>query len=62
MQQVSPESEAIFDFILELYRQCKGDFAGLFRSCKLSDEDLRYFQEYAAMFLGNLGNYKVGDY
>jgi dipeptidyl-peptidase-3 len=59
MRQVSPESESILDLILALHEQCSGDFASLFRSCQLSDEDLEYFQNYAATFLANLGNYKV---
>jgi dipeptidyl-peptidase III len=60
MRQVSPESESIFDLILALYSQCNGDFASLFHACQLSDGDLGHFQDYAAIFLANLGNYKVG--
>jgi dipeptidyl-peptidase-3 len=59
MRQVSPESESIFNLILALYKRCDGDLVSLFRSCQLSDKDLEYFQEYAATFLSNLGNYRV---
>jgi dipeptidyl-peptidase-3 len=59
MRQVSPESESIFNLILALYGHCNGDFASLFRSCQLSNEDLGRFQDYAAIFLGNQGIYKV---
>jgi dipeptidyl-peptidase-3 len=59
MRQVSPESESIFDLILALYKHCGGDFASLIRSSQLSDEDVVFFQEYAATFLSNLGNYRV---
>lgn len=59
MRQVSPESESIFNLILALYSHCNGNIASLFRSCQLSDEDLGHFQDYAAIFLANLGNYKV---
>ncbi|KAE9375368.1 dipeptidyl peptidase III [Stipitochalara longipes BDJ] len=58
MRQISPESESIFDLILALYKHCAGDFASLFRSYQSSEEDLAYFQDYAATFLSNLGNYR----
>lgn len=62
MRQVSPESEGIFDLILTLYKQCNADLAAHFRSCGLFDEDLEHFQEYAAIFLSNLGNYRVSSF
>jgi dipeptidyl-peptidase-3 len=59
---VSPESESIFDFITELHRSWNGDWAGCQKKAGVSDEDLKHFLEYAAMFLGNCGNYKgMGD-
>ena len=62
LRQVSPESEAIFDFIIELYKTSNGDWAPLQKTAGVSDDDLKYFLEYAAMFLGNCGNYKgFGD-
>ena len=62
LRQVSPESESIFDFITELHRNWNGDWAACQKKAGVSDDDLKYFLEYAAMFLGNCGNYKgMGD-
>ena len=62
LRQVSPESEAIFDFIIELYKAFNGDWTAAQRKSGISDDDLKYFLEYSAMFLGNCGNYKgFGD-
>ncbi|KAI2794330.1 putative dipeptidyl peptidase 3 [Penicillium oxalicum] len=62
LRQVSPESEPIYDLILALHRACNGDWKSLAQKTQVSDEDLRYFLEYAAQFLGNCGNYKgFGD-
>ncbi|RAH84078.1 dipeptidyl peptidase [Aspergillus japonicus CBS 114.51] len=62
LRQVSPESEPIYDLIVELHRACNGDWTDLARRTDVSDEHLRYFLEYAAQFLGNCGNYKgFGD-
>ncbi|OJK02562.1 hypothetical protein ASPACDRAFT_76958 [Aspergillus aculeatus ATCC 16872] len=62
LRQVSPESEPIYDLIVELHRTCNGDWTDLARRTNVSDEHLRYFLEYAAQFLGNCGNYKgFGD-
>lgn len=62
MRQVSPESESIFDFIIELYNSSKGDWAGLQKKSGIAPQDLQHFLEYAAQFLGNCGNYKgFGD-
>lgn len=59
---MSPESEAIYDFILSLHRACKGDWKQLQQDRGVSDDDMRYFLEYAAQFLGNCGDYKsFGD-
>lgn len=59
MRQVSPESIAIFDYILELYRSCAGDWAGLAADTGVLMADLRHFIDFAAVFLGNVGNYFV---
>ncbi|KAL6409842.1 Peptidase M49, dipeptidyl-peptidase III [Ilyonectria robusta] len=56
MRQVSPESPDIFDFILELYRACSGDWNTLVTECNILLEELEAFLEYAGMFLCNLGN------
>ncbi|KAJ9630795.1 hypothetical protein H2203_001320 [Taxawa tesnikishii (nom. ined.)] len=62
LRQVSPESEAIYDFITELHRGCGGDYSKIKSSAGISDEDLEHYLNYAAQFLGNAGNYKsFGD-
>ncbi|KFY35503.1 hypothetical protein V494_05841 [Pseudogymnoascus sp. VKM F-4513 (FW-928)] len=62
LRQVSPESEAIYDFILALHRASAGDWSAYATRAGVSAQDLRYFLEYAAQFLGNSGNYKgFGD-
>ncbi|RYO94736.1 hypothetical protein DL764_007793 [Monosporascus ibericus] len=61
-RQISPESEAIFDFILALYKSSAGDWKALQAKASISDEELDHFFSYAAQFLGNNGNYKsFGD-
>lgn len=64
LRQVSPESPAIFDFILELYRSSGGDWDALLRSLiqngkPVQRNDLDRFLTYAATFLSNVGNYYV---
>ncbi|KAL1983579.1 hypothetical protein VTN96DRAFT_10239 [Rasamsonia emersonii] len=62
LRQVSPESEPIYDLIISLYKASNGDWEGLAKKTGVSAEDLRFFLEYAAQFLGNNGNYKgFGD-
>ncbi|KAI9713846.1 MAG: hypothetical protein M1820_000576 [Bogoriella megaspora] len=62
MRQVSPESEDIYDFIMELQNASKGDWKTLQKTADISDEALNQFLLYAAQFLGNMGNYKsFGD-
>ncbi|KAI1007998.1 putative dipeptidyl peptidase 3 [Podosphaera aphanis] len=62
LRQVSPESENIYDFILELCRSSNGDWKSLQNEAKITPEDLQSFLEYSAQFLGNCGNYKgFGD-
>lgn len=59
---MSPESEYIFDLILALYAKCQGNWDQLAKEASVPAEDSKYFLEYAAQFLGNLGNYKgFGD-
>ena len=55
LRQVSPESEPIYDFIIALHKSCNGDWKSLQEKAKISDDDLKYFLEYAAQFLGNCG-------
>ena len=59
LRQVSPESEGIYDLILQAYNACNGDWANLGTKTGVSEQNVQYWKEYAAQFLGNLGNYKV---
>ncbi|KAF8540010.1 peptidase family M49 [Trichophaea hybrida] len=62
LRQVSPESEAIYDLIIRAYGICGGDWAKLGRETGVSEQNVQYWKEYAAQFLGNLGNFKsFGD-
>jgi dipeptidyl-peptidase-3 len=62
LRQVSPESEAIYDLIVALHRACDGDWTALGQKAGVDSAEVRLFTEYAAMFLGNMGNYKsFGD-
>ncbi|KXJ95794.1 peptidase family M49 [Microdochium bolleyi] len=62
LRQISPEAEAIYDFILALHKSCGGDWKALQSKAGISDEELDHFLQYAAQFLGNNGNYKsFGD-
>lgn len=48
--------------IIQLYHYSGGDWKYLQKQSGLSDEDLDHFLDYAAQFLGNVGNYKsFGD-
>lgn len=59
---MSPESEDIYDFIIELYKTCNGDWKSVQEKAGITAEDLQHFLEYAGQFLGNCGNYKgFGD-
>lgn len=62
LRQVSPESESIFDFIIELYNATSGDWKALQEKAGVADQDLSFALEYFVQFLGNCGNYKgFGD-
>ncbi|KAF2790206.1 dipeptidyl-peptidase III [Melanomma pulvis-pyrius CBS 109.77] len=62
LRQVSVESEYIYDFIIALHKHTSGDYASLAKETGVSSEDLDAYLNYAAQFLGNLGNYKsFGD-
>lgn len=61
LRQVSPESIDIFDFILELYQSCSGDWDMLVAEGCIGQEDCDAFLDYAATFLSNVGNYYVRD-
>ncbi|KAI9811063.1 MAG: hypothetical protein M1827_005645 [Pycnora praestabilis] len=57
LRQVSPESTPIFDFILELYRSCEGQWPQLAERTAVPMSQVYTFLEYSAVFLGNIGNY-----
>ncbi len=59
LRQVSPESIDIFDFILELYGSCSGNWDMLVAEEYINQEDCDAFLDYAATFLSNIGNYYV---
>ena len=58
-RQVSPESTPIFDFIMELYALCRGDWKSLISEDGITAHDCAAFLRYAATFLSNIGNYYV---
>lgn len=48
--------------IIELYKACDGNWEALRKQAGVGEDDIKYFLEYAAQFLGNCGNYKgFGD-
>ncbi|CAN6667978.1 hypothetical protein TRVA0_040S00254 [Trichomonascus vanleenenianus] len=62
LRQVSPESEAIYDLVLDIYKAVGGNWADLESKSGLSSDEIEQFKEYASQFLSNLGNYKsFGD-
>ena len=62
LRQISPESEPTYDLILTLHKNCDGDWNALAKKAGVDEAEVTHFLEYAAMFLGNNGNYKsFGD-
>ncbi|KAF8474662.1 peptidase family M49-domain-containing protein [Kalaharituber pfeilii] len=62
MRQISPESEAIYDLIVGLYKAVEGDWDKLGKEIGVDPQNMKLWLEYAACFLGNAGNYKsFGD-
>jgi dipeptidyl-peptidase III len=62
LAQVSPESVPIYDLIIALHKACDGDYKQLGEKTGVDAEKVKWWVEYAAMFLGNCGNYKgFGD-
>jgi hypothetical protein len=59
LRQVSPEAPFIYDFILELYSACSGNWDKLVEQGDLKEQELEAFLDYAATFLSNIGNYYV---
>lgn len=58
LRQTSPESEGIFDFILELHKGCNGRWDKLLES-GITQDHLNTWLEFAGMFLSSLGNHYV---
>ncbi|KAI0893450.1 dipeptidyl peptidase III [Annulohypoxylon nitens] len=56
LRQTSPESEGIFNFILELHKACGGKW-NQFCNSGISQEYLDAWLEFCGMFLSSLGNY-----
>lgn len=59
LRQVSEEAIGIFDFIMELYNWCSGQWIGLAKDADVDVTSLEEFLTYAATFLSNVGNYYV---
>ena len=56
---MSPESESILDFILELFQIAGGSWTKVVDQANISAVELEQFLNYAAVFLANIGNYYV---
>lgn len=62
LRQISPESEPIYDFILNAHKGKEGEWVQVQQKAGITEEELHHFLHYAAQFLGNNGNYKsFGD-
>lgn len=59
MRQVSHEAIGIFEFIMELYASCSGDWRALSNRLEVESQEMDAFLDYAGTFLSNLGNYYV---
>ena len=63
LRQVSPESNTIFDLIMQLYETCKDRFEGkwhtLADACNVPRAEIDAFLRYAATFLSNVGDFFV---
>ncbi|KAM7206109.1 dipeptidyl-peptidase 3 [Naviculisporaceae sp. PSN 640] len=57
LRQTSPESEGIYDFILELHRACDGKWDVL----DATPADMEAWLEFAGLFLSSLGNRYAAD-
>ena len=58
-EQVSPEANGIFDFIMAIHRSCNGDWHALAEKLSISGPQIEGFVQYAASFLSNVGNFYV---
>ncbi|KAI4915279.1 hypothetical protein J4E85_010404 [Alternaria conjuncta] len=57
LRQTSLESEAIFNFIIEAYRACEGEWSQFEEVCAVTGDEVKAFLSYAGLFLYNLGNF-----
>ncbi|KAL9615522.1 MAG: hypothetical protein Q9167_000035 [Letrouitia subvulpina] len=61
LRQVSLESNAIFDLIVQLFKVCRKLFAAnwfeLAKACRVTESEMEAFLDYGATFLSNVGNY-----
>ncbi|KFY38170.1 hypothetical protein V495_06710 [Pseudogymnoascus sp. VKM F-4514 (FW-929)] len=58
LQQVSLESETIFDLLMELAKSCEGNFSQLQANANIDSKDLDDLLDFAAAFLDSIGNYR----
>lgn len=56
LRQVSPESEDIYDFIVELHKSFDGNWSSARKKAGISDEDLKFFLEYCGQVSCNKTN------
>lgn len=56
---MSAESEPFFDFIIHLYHACDGKWGELSDRLEIPNTAMMRFLDFAAMFLGNMGNFYV---
>jgi len=59
LRQTSLESEAIFNFIIEAYRACEGEWSQFEEVCAVTGDEVKAFLSYAGLFMYNLGNFYV---
>ncbi|PVH84998.1 dipeptidyl peptidase III [Cadophora sp. DSE1049] len=57
LRQVSPESEGIFNLLMEIHSLISGDWSILHEDCDLPSSEIDQFLEYGSKFLSNIGNY-----
>lgn len=61
LRQTSQESEGIFDGIVALCKATKRQCKDIAKRRDITTAELEFFLEYAGMFFGNVGNYRVSD-
>lgn len=62
LRSVSPESEKIFDLILQIHKEVSGNYDDYFKLKSIDSNIIKSYLEYSSQILANLGNYKsFGD-